>query len=82
MIDDGLLAILVCPENKTPVRPATLEEIGAVNRRFEAGALRNRSGQAVTAALTAGLVRRDGRYLYAIRDDIPVMLVDEAIPLA
>jgi uncharacterized protein YbaR (Trm112 family) len=82
MIDDRLLTILVCPEDKTPVRPATAEEIGAVNRRIEAGALTNRSGRVVAAALTEGLVRRDGRYLYPIRDDIPVMLVDEAIPLA
>lgn len=82
MIDDGLLTILVCPEDKTPVRLATAEEIGAMNRRIEAGTLTNRSGRVVTAALTEGLVRRDDRYLYPIRDDIPIMLVDEAIPLA
>jgi uncharacterized protein YbaR (Trm112 family) len=82
MIDDELLKILVCPEDKTPVRPATAEEIGALNQRIETGALKNRSGQAVTEALTEGLVREDGRYLYPIRDDIPVMLVDEAIPLS
>jgi uncharacterized protein YbaR (Trm112 family) len=27
-------------------------------------------------------VRQDGQYLYPIRDDIPIMLIDEAIPLA
>jgi uncharacterized protein YbaR (Trm112 family) len=82
MIDDGLLSILVCPDDKTPMRPATDAEIGAVNRRIEAGAVTNRRGQTVTSAISEGLVRRDGRYLYPIRDDIPVMLIDEAIPLA
>jgi uncharacterized protein YbaR (Trm112 family) len=27
-------------------------------------------------------MRQDGQYLYPIRDDIPIMLIDEAIPLA
>ena len=27
------------------------------------------------------LVREDGVYMYPIRDDIPIMLIDEAIPL-
>ena len=31
--------------------------------------------------IEAGLVREDGRILYPVRDDIPVMLIDEAIPL-
>jgi len=41
-----------------------------------------RGGQPVKEKLDAGLVRADGRFLYPIRSDIPVMLVDEAIPLA
>ena len=82
MIDDGLVSILACPEDKTPVRPATAVEIRAVNQRIEAGSLKNRGGQIVAVGLREGLVRRDGRYLYPIREDIPVLLVDEAIPLA
>ena len=31
--------------------------------------------------MDGGLVREDGRYLYAIRNDIPIMLVEQAIPL-
>jgi uncharacterized protein YbaR (Trm112 family) len=29
--------------------------------------------------LTAGLLRQDGSRLYPIRDDIPVMLIEESI---
>ena len=34
MIDQELLQILACPENKTPVRLATDAEIEAVNAKF------------------------------------------------
>lgn len=81
-IDDGPLTLLVCPEDKTPLRPATAAEISLVNRRIEASRLATRSGRTVPAAITQGLVRRDSRYLYPIRGEIPVLLVDEAIPLA
>jgi uncharacterized protein YbaR (Trm112 family) len=35
----------------------------------------------VEKQLDGGLVREDGAYLYPIEDDIPIMLIDEAIPL-
>jgi uncharacterized protein YbaR (Trm112 family) len=41
----------------------------------------NRGGVAVSDALVEALVREDGALLYPVRDDIPIMLVDESIPL-
>ena len=52
-----------------------------LNERIAQGALTNRSGAAVTEAIDSGLVREDGRYLYPVRDDIPIMLIDESIEL-
>ena len=49
--------------------------------RAEAGTLVNRAGQPVREKMEAGLLRADGKALYPIREDIPVMLVEEAIPL-
>ena len=43
--------------------------------------LRNRTGQPVTENIEGGLVREDGKFLYPVRNSIPVMLIDEAIPL-
>ena len=80
MIDPELLQILACPENKTAVRLAEPEEVAAVNARIRAGAVTNRAGEPVEE-IDGGLIREDGRYLYAIRDEIPIMLIDEAIPL-
>lgn len=80
-IPDDLLEILVCPESKQPVRLASEELLATLNQRIRAGELRNRGGDRLEKPLEAGLVREDGKILYPIEDDIPVMLVDESIEL-
>ena len=82
MIDQELLEILACPEDKTPLRLADESTLEKLNETIAAGALTNRGGNVVDEPIEAGLIREDGRYLYAIRDDIPIMLIDEAIPLS
>ena len=81
MVDAELLKILVCPENKTPVTLADDAMIAKVNKAIEAGSLKNRGGELIDTRIDGGLMREDGAYLYLIRDDIPVMLIDEAIPM-
>jgi len=81
MIDQDLLDILACPENKTPVKLADQSLIDKINSTIEDGDLENRGGQKLEAPIDGGLVRKDGAYLYPIQDDIPIMLIDEAIPL-
>lgn len=82
MVDPELLKILVCPENKTPVALADDALVAKVNAAIDAGTLKNRVGEAIKERIDAGLVREDRAYLYPIRDDIPIMLIDEAVPLA
>ena len=81
MVEKDLLEILVCPDDLTPVRLATDAELSALNAKIGAGQVKTRGGQAVTAPVKEGLVRADGKYLYVVDDDIPVMLIDEAIAL-
>ena len=81
MIDKELLDILACPENKTPVALADGALVDEINRRIEKGEIVNRGGKPVEKKIDGGLVREDGAYLYPIEDDIPIMLIDEAIPL-
>ena len=81
MINPELLDILVCPENRTPVCEIDGDLLEKINAAIGSGALKNRAGESVTERIEGGLVREDGKYVYAIRDDIPVMLIDEAIPL-
>ena len=82
MVDQELLSILVCPENKTPVKLADQAMIDQINGAIAGGTLTNRGGEVVDTAIDGGLLREDGAYLYVIREDIPVMLIDEAIPMS
>ena len=80
-MDEQLLQILACPENKTSVSFADEALIRQLNEAISAGTLTNRGGAPVKERLDGGLIRQDGKWLYPIREDIPVMLVEEAISL-
>ena len=80
MIDSELLEILCCPETKQPVTLVEGKPIERINEKIAAGSVNNRGGEAVKEKIDAGLLREDKKYLYPIRDDIPIMLEDEAIP--
>ena len=81
MIDPELLAILVCPETHQTLQPAAARLVERLNADIAAGRLQNRGGKPVTEKIDGGLVRADGQFLYAVRQDIPVMLTDEALAL-
>jgi uncharacterized protein YbaR (Trm112 family) len=81
MVNPELLEILVCPETKQTLKVADEGTLERVNRAIEAGGLTNQGGARVKDRIEEGLVREDGRVLYPVKDDIPVMLLDEAISL-
>ena len=81
MIDHNLLDILVCPETKQPLRVADSTVLETLNASIAAGSVTNRGGEAVTVEVSEALIREDGDVLYPVRDDIPIMLIDESIPL-
>jgi uncharacterized protein YbaR (Trm112 family) len=78
-IDKELLAILCCPETKQDVTLASDSLIATVNDRISKGELKNKAGQPVKEKLDGGLLRADRKILYPIREDIPVMLIEEGI---
>ena len=81
MVNPELLEILVCPETKQTLRLAGTEVLALVNQAVGDGTLVNQGGQRVKERIQEGLVREDGMVLYPVKDDIPVMLLDEAIRL-
>lgn len=80
-LNEQLLKILACPETKSPVSLAPGDLIQKLNTKISEGTLRNHAGKPVTERMDAGLLREDGRRLYPILKDIPIMLIDEGIDL-
>lgn len=81
MVDPELLEMLCCPETKEDVALADASLVEKLNKLAESGQLKNRGGEIVKEKMDAGLLRADRKVLYPIREDIPIMLIDEAIPL-
>jgi uncharacterized protein YbaR (Trm112 family) len=71
--------LLVCPQNHTPLHPADAALIDRLNQSIARGDLKNSAGQPISRPLDGGLLRADGRVLYPIVDEIPILLPDEAI---
>jgi uncharacterized protein YbaR (Trm112 family) len=80
-LDKDLLAILCCPDTKLEVSLADEALIARLNDAVGRGALKNKVGKPVVEPLDGGLVRSDRKILYPIRENIPVMLIEEGIPL-
>jgi uncharacterized protein YbaR (Trm112 family) len=81
MINKDLLDILVCPENHNPLRLADQGLLDQLIAAVSEGSLKNRSDAVVTHTLDGALVREDNEVAYPIVDGIPILLLEEAIPL-
>ena len=82
MLRPEILATLCCPEDHSTLALASDALIREINTIIRGGRLRNRGGQVVEHLLDGGLTRTKGDVLYPILDGIPVLVKDEAIPLA
>lgn len=80
-INQELLDILVCPESRQSLTLAAADEVTGINQRIAKRELVNRAGAVVTQEIEGALIREDRQYFYPIRDEIPIMLIDEAIGL-
>ncbi|HOV56543.1 MAG TPA: Trm112 family protein [Rhodanobacteraceae bacterium] len=78
-MDKRLLEILCCPASKQPLRPLSGSQLDALNRAIAAGGIATTAGAVVAAPLRQGLMTADGKLIYRVEDDIPVMLLEEAI---
>jgi uncharacterized protein YbaR (Trm112 family) len=80
MVEKELLEILCCPETKQDLTLVQATVVARLNQLIKEGKLKNRAGETIKEPMDAGLLREDRKYLYMIREDIPIMLIDEAIP--
>ncbi len=78
-MDKRLLDILCDPVSRTPLKLLSRSQLDVLNRAVRDEHLQTTAGNPVTAELAAGLISVDGKVIYRIDDDIPVLLADEAI---
>jgi uncharacterized protein YbaR (Trm112 family) len=79
MVQKDLIDILCCPETKQEITLIEGEVIDRINKKIKEGTLKNRGGETLKEPIDSGLLREDRKFLYPIREEIPIMLIDEAI---
>ena len=82
MLDEDLLKLLADPKSHEALRYATGEELTKLNAAVASGSLKNQGGNVVKDPLKEALVAPKSQRAYAIREGIPVLLFEEALPLA
>ena len=75
-VDQELLAILVCPKTRGALELVDLDE---TTRRTLVDKYREKFRDE-EPVVTQGLYSKDADLVYPIVSDIPVMLIDEALP--
>jgi uncharacterized protein YbaR (Trm112 family) len=78
-VDGKLLEILCCPVSKTPLVRLTPDRLKKLNAAIDAGEAQYVGGESVTEPLREALITEDSRVIYAVVDDIPVLLEEKGI---
>lgn len=74
-----LLDIICCPETKQDLTLIDRELVKKINKAIKAGSLKNRAGDFIKDSIDDGLIRSDEKFIYPVRYNIPVLLINEAI---
>ena len=78
-VDRKLLEILCCPVSKTPLTVLGQEKLDKLNSTISSGEALYVDGKKVKDPLTEGLITEDGKVIYPVQDDIPVLLEEKGI---
>ena len=78
-VDAKLLEILCCPVSKVPLIRLERARLEKLNQAISAGTVLTVRGLAVDQPLKEALITQDGRVIYPVLDDIPILLEDRGI---
>jgi uncharacterized protein YbaR (Trm112 family) len=78
-VDGKLLEILCCPVSKTPLTVLGQDKLQLLNSAIAGNEALYINGETVTEPLQEGLITQDGKVIYAVQDDIPILLEEKGI---
>ncbi|MGC6441879.1 MAG: Trm112 family protein [Rubripirellula sp.] len=81
MLTEEVLELLQCPLTGKKLSLASDQMILSVNEAIANGNARDRIEQKVSQKIDGGLVTDEGVWLYPIREEIPTLVVEEAIDI-
>lgn len=81
-VDESFLSLLRCPRTGGALQLAGAGELADHNQRVRDGRLSNSAGEKLDREMEGALLSECGRWLYPVHDGIPVLLAEEAVPLA
>lgn len=78
-VDGKLLEILCCPVSKTPLTILGQEKLDKLNSAIADNEVLYIDDEKVTEPLAEGLITEDGKVIYSVQDDIPILLEEKGI---
>jgi uncharacterized protein YbaR (Trm112 family) len=78
-VNGKLLEILCCPVSKTPLTVLGRQKLDKLNSAIKSGEALFVDGEKVTDPLQEALITEDGKVVYPVQDDIPVLLEEKGI---
>ena len=78
-VDSKLLEILCCPVSKTPLNVLAAKKLDKLNSAIGSGDALYIDNSKVAESLQEGLITEDGKVIYAVQDNIPILLEEKGI---
>ena len=81
-MDRKLINLLCSPDTRQPLSLLDARGLEILNHAIAGGGVAKADGNPQTTALREALITRDRKQVFRVDDGIPVLLAEEAIPVA